>query len=256
MVMPGIVQANSINDQFDSPTLPSGWEINPGRGSYSLTANPGYLRYVIDAYHTARFAPADQNYAQSLWLARPFSGKQWILKTAITYNMRPEMPTNNRDTMFFIRTPGEGVNWTQLARIHRGAGAHDGYKWENAMFLFAGTNELPIGLPKLAGPLPLDRWYIEIERNNDWVGIRASNDGNDSTFEYENEYTFSLGLGNDQLIDFSSQGWYGSNNPPGYVDIDFIKVDVVPEPCTLLLLGSGLAGLVGFNSRKRLIKKA
>jgi hypothetical protein len=41
----------------------------------------------------------------------------------------------------------------------------------------------------------------------------------------------------------------GEIPPPGSVQIP------IPEPCTLLLLGSGLAGVIGFG-RKRLFKKA
>ncbi len=63
-----------FDDQFEDPKLGSDWVISPGRGSYSLTDKPGYLRYIIDANHTARLAGSGQNYAKSLWLVRPFSG--------------------------------------------------------------------------------------------------------------------------------------------------------------------------------------
>lgn len=39
-----------FDDQFDDPTLGPEWVISPGKGWYSLTDNPGYLRYIIDAY--------------------------------------------------------------------------------------------------------------------------------------------------------------------------------------------------------------
>lgn len=63
-----------FDDQFDDPKLGSDWVISPGRGSYSLIDKPGYLRYIIDANHTARVAGSGQNYAKSLWLVHPFSG--------------------------------------------------------------------------------------------------------------------------------------------------------------------------------------
>jgi len=52
----------------------------------------------------------------------------------------------------------------------------------------------------------------------------ASNDGNDSTLEYEVEYTFPSGvLGNCQHALIQATGWYGSNDPPGYADFNFIS---------------------------------
>lgn len=210
-----------FDDQFEDPKLGSDWVISPGRGSYSLTDKPGYLRYIIDANHTARLAGSGQNYAKSLWLVRPFSGDRWILKTAITYNMRPTEPTNNRNMHFVIRAPGD--NGAALVRIDRSVGVNDSNPGSNAMCLSAGSNSETIYFPNSPNPLPLERWYFEIERNKDYVAIRVSTGGDGSTFEYEREYTFPPGLGNDQVIEINGDGWYGSNNPPGYADLDFIK---------------------------------
>lgn len=219
-----------FEDNFDSPTLAPEWSISPGRGSYSLTANPGYLRFIIDAWN---------GYLPSLLLDRPFSGDQWTLKTAITYNIRPAEPTNNRVMNLLIKTPGEGTNFTINAQISRWGGDNDGNPASNMMCISAGSNAQCIYFPNSPNPLPIERWYFEIERNKNYVVVRASTDGNDSTFEYEyeGEYTFPSGLGNDQVIELSNGGWWGSNNPPGYADFDFIRV--VPEPATICLLCLG-----------------
>jgi hypothetical protein len=212
-----------FDDQFEGPKLGSDWVISPGRGSYSLTDNAGYLRYIIDAAHTARVAGSGQNYAKSLWLVRPFSGNRWILKTAITYNMRPGLPTNNRNMHFIIRAPGD--NGAALVRIDRSVGVNDSNPGSNSMSLSSGSNIETIYFPNSPNPLPADRWYFEIERNKDYVAIRASTGGDDSTFKYVREYTFPPGsFGNEQEIEIEGDGWNGSNNPPGYVDFDFIKV--------------------------------
>lgn len=214
---------DAIDDQFDDPILGSDWVISPGRGSYSLIDKPGYLRYIIDANHTARVAGSGQNYAKSLWLVRPFSGERWILKTAITYNMRPGSPTNNRNMHFIIRAPGD--NGAALVRIDRSVGVNDSNPGSNAMSLSAGSNIETILFPNSPNPLPAERWYFEIERNKDYVAIRASTGGDDSTFKYVCEHTFPSGsFGNEQEIEIEGDGWNGSNNPPGYVDFDFIKV--------------------------------
>lgn len=224
-----------LDDQFTEQTLSSDWAISPGRGNYSLTDNPGYLRYIIDAMHTNR--DGNSGYAKSLWLVRPFSGDEWLLKTAITYNMRPGSPTNNRNMHFYIRTPG--ADWVQMAYMGRSAGACDNNPYSNSLFLYAGSNGMAAFLPGSSPgnciyPLPSDRWYFEIERNKDYVTVKASNDTDDSTFEYERQYTFAPGvLGNDQVIEFNGDGWYGSNNPPGYADFDFIKVVPTKIPVTI-----------------------
>lgn len=220
-----------FDEQFDDPILGSDWIISPGRGSHSLTDKPGYLRYIIDANHTARIAGSGQNYAKSHWLVHPFSGNQWIIKTAITYNMRPGSPTNNRNMQFMIRAPGD--NGAALVRISRSVGVNDDNPGSNAMYLSAGSNTETIFFPNSPNPLPAERWYFEIERNKDYVIIRASRGGDDSTFEYVREYTFPPGsFGNEQEIEIEGNGWNGSNNPPGYADFDFIKV--VGNPPTML----------------------
>jgi hypothetical protein len=98
--------------------------------------------------------------------------------------------------------------------------------------------------PNSSGPLSPDRWYYEIERDGDNIAIRASNDGSDLTggpitFQYQYEYTFPAGylVNGHQDIEIEGSGWRGSNNPPGYVDFDYIRI--VPEPATLCLLGLG-----------------
>ena len=49
--MAGAANATVIfSDNFDSLPLPPEWLISPGKSDYSLTANPGSLRYTIDAY--------------------------------------------------------------------------------------------------------------------------------------------------------------------------------------------------------------
>ena len=232
-----------FEDNFDSSTLAPEWLISPGKGSYSLTANPGYLRYTIDAYKTSRTAGYDgygTYYDKVLWLVCPFDGEQWILKTAVTYNLRPSYPTNNRTMFFTVKQPGMDGTW--MASAGRWVGVNDSNPISNSLELFTGDPaDSPTWaiFPNSSGPLTPDRWYYEIERNIDHLTIRASNDGDDSTFEYQHDYTFPAGylVNGHQEIEIEGSGWRGSNDPPGYVDFDYIKV--VPEPATMTLLGFG-----------------
>jgi len=236
-----------FEDNFDSPTLAPEWLISPGKGSYSLTANPGNQRYTVDAYCTGRTAGdwLGTHYDKSLWLVRPFRRDQWVLQAAVTYNLRPDQPTNNRAMFFTVREPG--MDGTILASVSRWVGVNDGNPGSNCLLMYTGdpADSVTEGLfPNSPGPLPPDRWYFEIERDRDHVTIRASNDGNDSTFEYQHEHTFPAGylVNGHQDIEIWGMGWRGSNNPPGYADFDFIRV--VPEPATLGLLGLSMIGLL------------
>ena len=227
-----------FEDNFDSPTLSPEWLISPGAGSYSLTANPGYLRYTVDAYLTSRTGGSGTT--KSLWVTRPLDGDQWVLQAAVTYNLRPAEPTNNRVTSFTVRQPG-----ADGASMERGIGVDDDNpSGTNTMQFFNSVVNGPrVIFPRSPGPVPPDRWYLQIERNGNQMISRASNDADDSTFEYQWEYTFPAGyLTNNQDFEFYGYGWRGSNNPPGYVDFDFIRV--VPEPTTLALLGLGSLALV------------
>ena len=126
----------------------------------------------------------------------------------------------------------------------RVVGVYDSNPVSNSLWLESGLSPTVLTFPNSSGPLPPDRWYYEIERNIDHLTIRASNDGDDSTFEYQHDYTFPAGylVNGHQEIEIWGNGWWGSNNPPGYVDFDFIRV--VPEPTTLALLGLGSLALV------------
>jgi len=235
-----------FEDNFDSSTLAPEWLVSPGKGSYSLTDNPGYLRYTIDAYKTGRTGGYDQYgtyYDKVLWLVLPFYGDQWTLQTAVTYNLRPGQPTNNRNMYFLVREPG--VDGTWMADAGRWVGVNDGNPGSNGLALDTGSSQLSLTFPNSSGPLTPDRWYYEIERNIDHLTIRASNDGNDSTFEYQHDYTFPAGylVNGHQDIEIEGGGWRGSNDPPGYVDFDFIRI--IPEPATICLLGLGGLALLG-----------
>ncbi|MCX5772309.1 MAG: hypothetical protein NTZ09_18835 [Candidatus Hydrogenedentes bacterium] len=65
-------------------------------------------------------------------------------------------------------------------------------------------------------------------RIDSWEGqlVQASNDGNDATFEDESKGTIPSGsVGQDQKLVVEGNGWYGSNDPPAHLDVDFISIE-------------------------------
>ena len=204
-----------LAEEFNVPTLDPSWIVNPGKGSYSLTDNPGNLRYVIDAWGW-------DGTAQPLQLYRGFSGDQWTLTTAVTYNMRPAEPTNNRNMAFAILSPG--IGGSTMISVLRSVGVNDDNPYSNCISFWMGDSNAYV-FPNSPDPLPLERWYFEIVRDRDYLTIGASNDGDDSTFEYWVEHSYPLAsFSSDQVFAIAASGWYGSNDPPGYADFDFIRV--------------------------------
>jgi hypothetical protein len=211
-----------FDDQFKKTRLGPEWSKNEGKGEYSLTDNPGHLRYIIDANHTARVAGSGQNYKAALWLVRPFAGKRWVLRTEITYNLRPKEPTNNRNMHFVVRAPG--VNGRIIARIDRSVGVNDSNRGSNSLYISAGNTGKTVYFPNSSGSLPIEKWQVEIERNDYHISIKAGRKDSNPKIEYACEHKLASGVfGNKQEIEIEGDGWYGSNNPQGYADIDFIN---------------------------------
>ncbi|MBM3473492.1 MAG: hypothetical protein FJX75_09505 [Armatimonadetes bacterium] len=247
-----------FDDHFDRPALPPGWQVrSPGdAGSYSLTANPGHLRYVVDAYHTAfeagPAAPGQEDYRKSLHLVRPFTGDNWILTTRVIYSPRPGDPTNNRNMKIMVRTLVPGRR--EQVEVNRSVGIFDpSLGCSNELILAIADASRAFFFPNPPHALPVESWSIHIERDGDHFAIAASRDEDDSAPEYRLEHTCQPDVfGNEQEIIVQADGWYGSNEPPGYMDFAFVTVVERPLPAVVtitpdrLRLGGGGKRVVAY----------
>lgn len=110
-----------LREDFSKPALDSFWQVVSGLGSYSLTDNPGYLRYYLKgprAYSGGwRKDYKVDGWSPSLTLIRPFEGGNWILKTKATYNIHacrdvnvPKRGSTGAQYQDLYIALGDGVN--------------------------------------------------------------------------------------------------------------------------------------------------
>jgi len=229
-----------FDDQFGGSELPPGWEVRDpaDAGSYSLTANPGHLRYVVDAQHTSfdggPAATQDEPYRKALHLVRPFAGQDWVLTTRLTYGPRPGEPTNNRNMNLIIQTRVPGRR--ERVTISRSVGEFGGNPGSNSLSLGIAGASLSLPFANTQGPLPPETWSIRVERHGDRFAIRASRDDDGSAPEYRLEHACQPGVfAAEQEVIIEADGWYGSNDPPGYMDFAFIAVAEPPIPAVVTI---------------------
>lgn len=60
-----------------------------------------------------------------------------------------------------------------------------------------------------------------------------------------------IGLGADDLDTWYTEGLIGITRGNFMPDVTVANVNVVPEPCTIMLLGTGLVGLAGFRRKTK-----
>ncbi|HEV2472894.1 MAG TPA: hypothetical protein VGS41_09530 [Chthonomonadales bacterium] len=83
-------RTQSLYESFDDPAL-SGWTAVPGVGTYSLTDNPGSLRYHLlgqagSGYWRTQFQNPG-GWAPGTSLIRGFTGANWVMDIHASYNL-------------------------------------------------------------------------------------------------------------------------------------------------------------------------
>lgn len=200
---------SSFVDNFDQPVLDSAWQLHPGSGQISLTASPGFLRYVLGAPQFNSNATDDTN---SLWVFRQFSGDSWTLETKVTYSL----PTNENGRQMLVRIPfpdtsGRNINEVRWWRDVDCCGPRN-----RIVIDFTDNGQLFTGA--ILSPNAADTYVIRIIRNQQALDVQVSSDG--TTFSSVAQYTYVTPLPSLQDVVLSSANFCCT----GYADYDYVTV--------------------------------
>ena len=236
-----IILTSGFKEDFSATTLDSSWQVISGRGSYSLTDNPGHLRYSLggpQAYSGSSLGIVS-TWSPSLTLIRPFGGDNWLLKTKVTYNIKWQGTGAQYQVMYIAFGEGNG----NYLRINRGTD-----QWYNANVL---TAELVINGQAVAfnnnlrapNDVVVSDWlrhpyWYEIARNGPCITLRYSYDGTN----YSTAFSSSLPTGVTPLqrVIMDANVWTTAGS---YVDWDYIHVDPTAIPLRGDLNGDGVVNL-------------
>ncbi len=234
-----IIFEEEINEQFSGSQLDSSWQVidpYPGYGRYSVTDNPGNLRYYMegnrsdtDGWLNNYIIKDTWNWPPSMTLIREFSGDSWVLNTKVYYHLHES--SNGVST---------GAQKGQMI-LAFGEGKDNFFRFLRGVDYWFGANDLIIDILNNGGnpetfsdssdfrasdDVGIDGWtshyyWYRVERNGLNVNVAVSYDG----IDYQMARTFTLpeNLMANQEIILSGMCY----SPVGsYMDWDYITVDV------------------------------
>jgi hypothetical protein len=258
-------QAEGFQEDFSNTQLDPAWQVVqtvPGLGSYSLTDNPGNLRYNLVGY-LAYSGGWVNNYSIGSWrpsmtLIRPFDGDNWILETQVTYNLHQRIgssSTGAQGSNLYIVFGNGSKNYISIYRV-----VDYWYSASRLDMAIANSNGTPVSYynDSLRAPDDTDKnewlrytyWY-RVERNGEKVSIWLSYDG--TTYEKITSLILPSTVEKTQRVIIDEALW---NQAGSYADWDYIHITSTPTPPvpelpTFVLSGFGIISLLFFAHRKK-----
>ncbi len=220
-----------FRDDFSNPTLDPAWSIHSGVNSYSLTENPGNLRYDL----TTATNPGDTN---SVWIYRQFSGTEWVFDTKATYSIGPGSGRQLYIKMLLGDLTQRGVNEARWTRDRDSAGPRNSMIADLIDNSAVTENSIP--------PTLNDSVFVRIIRSGQNLTVQESDDG--SVFTTLVMKDFNASLGATQTLLLSGAAFSSTSD---YVDYDFVQVVATPEPTGLALASIGFMFLAAHRKRRR-----
>jgi len=244
----GVADVAEFTDDFSAPALDPAWTVVPGAryyntsyglpvNDYSLTANPGSLRYTLNPMsHQYGFlngyqaAPPPQlnavyGYDPGLEIYRPISGNAWVVEAKVTYYLPC---TNGREFNIFVHFgPGStgttaagwgrgrdsdcvswGGNWLSARVVHQPGTTAGDLTYEGS------THSLPIGDPDFS------TYYLRLTRAGGLLTWSFSVDNVIWSVLFTKDFGTALD-GLDQRVTFAGHSWF--NTGGSYADWDYVK---------------------------------
>ncbi len=201
-------QPIGFDDEFSSATLNPAWTLVSGCGTFSVTANPGFLRHSLSGC-ASTIAGAE--------LYRQFTGTDWTFNTSVFYSVPPG-PGQNLYLHLIFGSPAL-INNTEVQLVrHR----DDGYGVNDVEYQFIdGGTTLPGGAGFGMGPppCPSDHCFFRVIRIGQQVTLQLSSDG--VTFSTLESQVFTTPLGNLQTVLLVGSSFAASS---AYADYDYVRV--------------------------------
>jgi len=252
LVMPAADgRAQGFNEPFSSPSLDPAWLVVPYAGpsprahgflppanDFSLTANPGHLRYVLTpmTYHEGfltNYLNAFLFYScclhdAGLEIHRLLSGEHWRLDTKTTYFLPFANGRNFTVRVYF----GNGGANTFYVDILRGRDVHTnhlvfnlghktGPNWPAVGSSDFTSLESVVAFDTGASEAPADTFFYRVERSEGVLTVEYSQDG----IAWTTAYTHDLGTQLDglaQRVVIAGHSWFV---PAGsYADYDYVNL--------------------------------
>lgn len=258
-----LLTGTGFTDDFSSSVLDPAWTVYtyggpraygypPPANHFSLTDNPGYLRYGLDPMtHSDGYITNYQSDTlhscclmdPGIELGRALSGDQWRIEAKGNFYL----PSTNGRSLDLRVYFGDGQAGTYFARFIRGRDVNANY----SVGLLGQTLDLSLGATYFGNAAYLDAGsggptsttdYWRIARSGGVITESWSSNGTDWNSLFTHDLGTSLN-GLSQKVVLTGTSWF--NTGGSYVDWDYVNFtdETVPEPGALTLLAAGLAGL-------------
>jgi len=246
-----------FDEEFSGTTLDPAWQVTSGPGSYSLTTDPGYLRYNLAGPQTTAWGwtglPTG-GWTPGLQLTRAFAGSDWTLDAQVTYSLNWNANAGAQRPYLFIQFGSGTGDYLAIDRgIDQWYGANwlEGELYNNKTLVASNYSMLDATDTVQSNGWLLHSYTLEVQRHGDNVNVSYSFDG--STFLSAFTASIAPGTSATQNIILGATTYTTAGS---YADWNYIRADTsvntsTPEPASCLLVGLVLGGATLARARRK-----